>query len=88
MRFELFIAARYLRAKRRQAVVGVITRSPSSAWPRAWRADHRAGDHQRHAARSAGAAAGLDSARDLMRIAGDGIRDWRPLLERLARCRM
>ncbi len=25
MRFELFIAARYLRAKRRQAVVGVIT---------------------------------------------------------------
>ena len=25
MRFELFIAARYLRAKRRQAVIGVIT---------------------------------------------------------------
>ena len=25
MRFEFFIAARYLRAKRRQAVVGVIT---------------------------------------------------------------
>ena len=25
MRFELFVAARYLRAKRRQAVVGVIT---------------------------------------------------------------
>src|SRR5258708_4345767 len=25
MRFELFIAARYLRAKRRQAVVGVVT---------------------------------------------------------------
>src|SRR6201994_4442859 len=25
MRFELFIAARYLRAKRRQAVVGIIT---------------------------------------------------------------
>ncbi|MGA8288128.1 MAG: ABC transporter permease, partial [Acidobacteriaceae bacterium] len=25
MRFELFVASRYLRAKRRQAVVGVIT---------------------------------------------------------------
>ena len=25
MRFELFIATRYLRAKRRQAVIGVIT---------------------------------------------------------------
>ena len=25
MQFELFVAARYLRAKRRQAVVGVIT---------------------------------------------------------------
>jgi lipoprotein-releasing system permease protein len=25
MRFELFFAARYLRAKRRQAVVGVVT---------------------------------------------------------------
>ena len=25
MRFELFMAARYLRAKRRQAVVGVVT---------------------------------------------------------------
>src|SRR3954465_12818889 len=25
MRFELFIAARYLRAKRRQAVIGIIT---------------------------------------------------------------
>ena len=25
MQFELFVAARYLRAKRRQAVIGVIT---------------------------------------------------------------
>ena len=25
MRFELFIAARYLRAKRRQAVIGIVT---------------------------------------------------------------
>ena len=25
MRFELFVAVRYLRAKRRQAVVGIIT---------------------------------------------------------------
>ena len=25
MRFELFIASRYLRAKRKQAVIGVIT---------------------------------------------------------------
>ncbi len=25
MRFELFIASRYLRAKRRQAVIGIIT---------------------------------------------------------------
>ena len=28
MRFELFLAARYLKAKRRQAVVGVVTESP------------------------------------------------------------
>jgi len=31
MRFELFVAARYLRAKRRQAVIGVITAFPSPA---------------------------------------------------------
>ena len=38
MRFELFIAMRYLRAKRRQAVVGVITafNFPAAVW--AWNA--------------------------------------------------
>jgi len=84
MRFELFIAARYLRAKRRQAVVGVITAISvigvaagvasliiALAITNGMRRDLQE--------RLVGSTAHVD----LMRIAADGIRDWRPLLERL-----
>jgi lipoprotein-releasing system permease protein len=84
MRFELFIAARYLRAKRRQAVVGVITAISvigvaagvasliiALAITNGMRRDLQE--------RLVGATSHVD----LMRVAGDGIRDWRPLLERL-----
>jgi lipoprotein-releasing system permease protein len=84
MRFELFIAARYLRAKRRQAVVGVITAISvigvaagvasliiALAITNGMRRDLQE------------RLVGSTSHVDLMRVAGDGIRDWRPLLERL-----
>src|SRR5271168_4849541 len=84
MRFEFFIAARYLRAKRRQAVVGVITAISvigvaagvasliiALAITNGMRRDLQE------------RLVGSTSHVDLMRIAGDGIRDWRPLLERL-----
>ena len=84
MRFELFIAARYLRAKRRQAVIGVITAISvigvaagvaslivALAITNGMRRDLQE--------RLLGSTAHVD----LMRIAGDGIRDWRPLLARL-----
>jgi lipoprotein-releasing system permease protein len=84
MRFELFIAARYLRAKRRQAVLGVITAISvigvaagvasliiALAITNGMRRDLQE------------RLVGSTSHVDLMRVAGDGIRDWRPLLERL-----
>lgn len=84
MQFELFIAMRYLRAKRRQAVVGVITAISvigvaagvasliiALAITNGMRRDLQD--------RLVGSTAHID----LMRIAGDGIRDWQPLLERL-----
>jgi len=84
MRFELFIAARYLRAKRRQAVVGVITAISvigvaagvasliiALAITNGMRRDLQE--------KLVGSTAHVM----LMRIAGDGIRDWRPLLSRL-----
>ena len=84
MRFELFIAARYLRAKRRQAVVGVITAISvigvaagvasliiALAITNGMRRDLQE--------KLVGSTAHVM----LMRTAGDGIRDWRPLLARL-----
>ena len=84
MRFELFIAARYLRAKRRQAVVGVITAISvigvaagvasliiALAITNGMRRDLQD--------RLVGSTAHVM----LMRVAGDGIRDWQPLLSRL-----
>ncbi len=84
MRFELFIAARYLRAKRRQAVVGVITLISvigvaagvasliiALAITNGMRRDLQE--------RLVGSTAHVE----LMRIAADGIRDWQPLLQRL-----
>jgi lipoprotein-releasing system permease protein len=86
MRFELYVAARYLRAKRRQAVVGVVT------------AISVAGVAAGVAALVIALAITNGMQRDLqdklvdssahiqlMASTGLGIRDWRPLLERLRR---
>jgi lipoprotein-releasing system permease protein len=84
MRFELFIAARYLRAKRRQAVVGVIT-AISVVGVAAGVASLiialaiTNGMQRDLQDRLLGSTAHVT----LMRVAADGIRDWRPLLARL-----
>jgi lipoprotein-releasing system permease protein len=84
MRFELFVAARYLRAKRRQAVVGVITAISVVGVAAGVAALIIAlaitnGMKRDLQERLVGSTAHVD----LMRVAGDGIRDWRPLLARL-----
>jgi lipoprotein-releasing system permease protein len=86
MRFEFFIAARYLKAKRRQAVVGVVTAISVAgvtagvaaliialAITNGMRRDlqDRLVDSSAHV--------------QLLRAEKDGIRDWRPLLERLSK---
>ncbi len=85
LRFELFIAARYLRAKRRQAIVGFITAFSvlgimagvaalivALAITNGMRRDLQ----QR--------LLGATSHVELMRVAGDGIHDWRAVNARLA----
>lgn len=84
MRFEFFVAARYLKAKRRQAVVGVVTTISIAgvaagvaaliialAITNGMRRDlqDRLVDSSAHV--------------QLMRVKGDGIRNWQPLVERL-----
>src|ERR1700751_89204 len=84
MRFELFVAARYLKAKRRQAVVGVVT-SISVAGVAAGVAALiialaiTNGMHRDLQDRLLGSTAHVQ----LQRVEKEGIRDWRPLLERL-----
>ncbi len=86
MRFELFVAARYLKAKRRQAVVGVVTAISIAgvaagvaaliialAVTNGMRRDlqDRLVDSSAHV--------------QLMREKNDGIRDWQPLVARLSK---
>src|SRR5271163_3783145 len=84
MRFELFVAVRYLRAKRRQAVVGVIT-VISIAGVAAGVASLIValaitnGMRRDLQDRLLGSTAHVQ----LMRVASDGIRDWRGLTARL-----
>src|ERR1017187_6582898 len=86
MRFELFIATRYLRAKRRQAFIGVIT-GISVAGVAAGVASLivalaiNNGFRQDLQARQLGSTAHIS----LLRVESDGIRDWRPLLEKLSK---
>ena len=87
MRFEFFIAARYLRAKRRQAVIGVIT-AISVAGVAAGVASLvialaiTNGMRRDLQDRLLGSTAHVL----LMRVAGDGFRgDWRALMERLSK---
>lgn len=84
MRFELFVAARYLRAKRRQAVIGIITIISvvgvavgvasliiALAITTGMRRDLQS--------RLLNSSADID----LLRTMSDGIQNWQPLLERL-----
>ncbi|MBV9085886.1 MAG: ABC transporter permease, partial [Acidobacteriaceae bacterium] len=86
MRFELFVAARYLRAKRRQAVISVIT-AISVIGVAAGVASLivalaiNNGFRQDLQERLLGSTAHVN----LMRVESDGIRDWRPLLDRLSK---
>ena len=84
MTFELFIAARYLRAKRRQAVIGVVTGISiigvaagvaSLIIALAINAGFRQDLQDRLLASTAHV--GLERAQ------ADGIRDWRPLLDKM-----
>src|SRR5215813_1019057 len=84
MNFELFIASRYLRAKRRQAVIGVITAISiigvaagvaslviALAINNGFRQDLQ------------DRLLGSSSHVNLLRVESDGIKNWRSLIERL-----
>jgi lipoprotein-releasing system permease protein len=86
MRFELFIASRYLRAKRRQAFIGIITGISivgvaagvaSLVVALAINNGFRQDLQQR--------LLGSTSHISLQRIADDGIKDWPPLMDRLSK---
>ncbi|MGD0567916.1 MAG: FtsX-like permease family protein [Candidatus Sulfotelmatobacter sp.] len=85
MRFELFIATRYLRAKRRQAFIGIIT-GISIVGVAAGVASLivalaiNNGFRQDLQERLLGSTSHIS----LLRVADDGIKDWRPLLDRLS----
>ena len=86
MRFELFIATRYLRAKRRQAVIGVIT-AISIAGVAAGVASLiialaiNNGFRQDLQDRLLGSTSHVN----LLRIESDGIKNWQPLMEKLSK---
>ncbi len=86
MRFELFVAARYLRAKRRQAVIGIIT-GISIVGVAAGVASLiialaiNNGFRQDLQSRLLGSMSHVN----VLRVESDGIANWRPLLERLSK---
>jgi len=86
MRFEVFIATRYLRAKRRQAFIGIIT-GISIVGVAAGVASLivalaiNNGFRQDLQERLIGSTSHVS----LLRVADDGIKDWPPLLERLSK---
>jgi len=86
MRFELFIATRYLRAKRRQAFIGIIT-GISIVGVAAGVASLivalaiNNGFRQDLQERLIGSTSHIS----LLRVADDGIKDWPPLLDRLSK---
>jgi lipoprotein-releasing system permease protein len=86
MRFELFIASRYLRAKRRQAFIGVITgisvlgvAAGVASLIVALAVNN--GFRQDLQARLLGSTSHVS----LLRIQSDGISNWRPLFEKLSK---
>src|ERR1017187_8449599 len=86
MRFEFFVATRYLRAKRRQAFIGVIT-GISILGVAAGVASLivalaiNNGFRQDLQARLLRSTAHIS----LLRVESDGMRDWRPLLDKLSK---
>lgn len=86
MRFELFIATRYLRAKRRQAVIGIIT-GISIAGVAAGVASLvvalaiNNGFRQDLQDRLLGSTSNVN----LVRVQDDGIKNWKELLDRLSK---
>ena len=86
MRFELFVATRYLRAKRRQAFIGIIT-AISVAGVAAGVASLivalaiNNGFRQDLQERLLGSSSHVT----LLRVQSDGIKDWRPLMARLSK---
>jgi lipoprotein-releasing system permease protein len=86
MKFELFVASRYLRAKRRQAFIGVIT-GISIAGVAAGVASLvialaiNNGFRQDLQDRLLGSTSNVD----LLRVRSDGIKDWQPLMARLTK---
>src|SRR5271154_425155 len=86
MQFELYIAARYLRAKRRQAVVGLVTLISVAGVAAGVAALIIAlaitnGMKRDLQDRLLGSSAHVQ----LMRVKNDGIRNWQPLFNRLRR---
>jgi lipoprotein-releasing system permease protein len=86
MRFELFVASRYLKAKRRQAFIGIIT-AISIAGVAAGVASLvialaiNNGFRQDLQERLLGSTSHIS----LLRVADDGIKDWPALMDRLSR---
>ncbi len=85
MRFELFIASRYLRAKRRQAFIGIITgisilgvAAGVASLVIALAINN--GFRQDLQDRLLGSTSHIN----LMRVQSDGIKNWRPLMQRLS----
>ena len=86
MRFELFLAARYLRAKRRQAVVGVVTAISVAGVAAGVAALIIALAITNGMRRELQDKLLANSAHvQLMRVEADGIRNWQPLFNRLRR---
>jgi lipoprotein-releasing system permease protein len=86
MRFELFVATRYLRAKRRQAFIGIITgisvlgvAAGVASLIVALAVNN--GFRQDLQARLLGSTAHIS----LLRVESDGIPDWRPLLQNMSK---
>ncbi len=86
MRFELFVATRYLRAKRRQAFIGIITgisilgvAAGVASLIVALAVNN--GFRQDLQARLLGSTSHIS----LLRMESDGIKDWRPLLDKLSK---
>src|SRR5438552_8593198 len=86
MKFELFVATRYLRAKRRQAVIGVIT-AISIAGVAAGVASLvialaiNNGFRQDLQDRLLGSSSHVN----LLRVESDGIKGWQPLMAQLSK---